>query len=113
MGYFYISQKFAPEINEFYQKYFNPYLNFHRPCGFATQREINSKGKIKKVYDLYQTPYEALKKIPNFENYLKPKQTREKLDILSLEKSDNEMAEIMTTQKEKLFTKIGINPVVF
>ena len=30
MGYFYIHQKYAPSINDFYLKVFNPYLNFHR-----------------------------------------------------------------------------------
>lgn len=114
MGYFYIHQKFAPQINEFYQKFFNPYLNFHRPCGFATKKEILGKtGKFKKVYDIYQTPYEALKKIPNFEKFLKPGMTKEKLDIMAMSKSDNESAEEMTNEKEKLFNKILINPVNF
>lgn len=114
MGYFYISQKFAPKINEFYQKFFNPYLNFHRPCGFAKRIAVPGKtGKFKKVYDTYQTPYVALKKIPNFEQFLKPGITSEKLDIISLAKSDNEAAEEMTTEKEKLFNKIFMNPVDF
>lgn len=47
MGYFYIHQKYAPEINDFYILYFNPYLNFHRPCGFATTT-TDEKGKQKK-----------------------------------------------------------------
>lgn len=51
MGYFYINQKSAPEINDFYIKYFNPYLNFHRPCGFATLK-VDKKGKQKKVNPL-------------------------------------------------------------
>jgi len=114
MGYFYINQKFAPMINEFYQKYFNPYLNFHRPCGFATQKAVPTKtGKFKKVYDTYQTPYEALKKIPNFEKFLKPGMTKEKLDIMAMKTSDNESAEEMTNEKEKLFNKILIDPVDF
>ena len=57
MGYFYIHQKHAPRINEFYIKYFNPYLNFHRPSGFATKKVIDKKGKVKNVYDVYLTPY--------------------------------------------------------
>ena len=48
MGYSYIPQKYAPKINKFYQEYLNPYLNFHRPCGFATNKP-DKKGKIKKV----------------------------------------------------------------
>ena len=36
LGRNYIPRKYAEEVNEFYDKYFNEYLNFHRPCGFAT-----------------------------------------------------------------------------
>ncbi|HBY64504.1 MAG TPA: integrase, partial [Solibacterales bacterium] len=33
MGYGYIAAPHAQAIAEFYQRHFNPYLNFHRPCG--------------------------------------------------------------------------------
>lgn len=112
MGYFYISQKHAPDINDFYIKYFNPYLNFHRPCGFATIT-TNSKGKQKKVYKTYLTPYEALKKIKDVEEYLKPGVTLADLDKIALSHSDNEYANIMEIEKAKLFEKIGLSPVVF
>ncbi|MDO8638283.1 MAG: integrase [Candidatus Daviesbacteria bacterium] len=112
MGYFYINQKYAPDINDFYMKYFNNYLNFHRPCGFATVI-TNSKGKQKKVYNTYQTPYEALKKIPDVEKYLKPGVTLASLDKIALSHSDNEYANIMEVEKTKLFEKIGISPVSF
>lgn len=61
MGYFYISQKYAPVINEFMVVYFNPYLNFHKPCGYATIT-TDAKGKQKKTYkkENYMTPYRKL-----------------------------------------------------
>jgi transposase InsO family protein len=50
MGYSHIPQKYAQPINEFYQKTFNPWLNLHRPCMYAT--EITSpKGKVIKRYE--------------------------------------------------------------
>jgi len=112
MGYFYINQKYATEINDFYIKYFNPYLNFHRPCGFATI-EIDKKGKQKKVYNHYQTPYESLKKITGAGKFLKPGISFEKLDKIAEEYSDNEFAEIMEKEKQKLFKKIKVNPIDF
>jgi len=112
MGYFYINQQYAPDINDFYIKYFNPYLNFHRPCGFATVT-TNSKGKQKKIYKTYLTPYEALKKIPNAQKYLKPGITFDSLDKIALSHSDNEYANIMEIAKAKLFEKIGMSPDVF
>lgn len=49
MGYSHIPQQHAQRINTFYQDVFNPWLNMHRPCLFAT--EVTSpKGKIVKRY---------------------------------------------------------------
>lgn len=112
MGYFYISQKYAPDINDFYLSAFNTYLNYHRPCGFATVT-TNHKGKQKKVYDKYMIPYEALKKIPNSRQYLKPGITFTKLDKIAMLYSDNEYANIMDKEKTKLFDKIGLKPIDF
>jgi transposase InsO family protein len=33
MGFDHIASKHADSINAFYEKHFNPYLNYHRPCG--------------------------------------------------------------------------------
>ncbi|TSC86028.1 MAG: putative integrase, catalytic subunit [Microgenomates group bacterium Gr01-1014_7] len=112
MGYFYIHQKYAPEINDFYLKVFNPYLNFHRPCGFATTT-TDSRGKQKKIYKTYLTPYEALKNIPDAKKYLKPGITFNQLDKISMQHSDNEYASIMDEEKTKLFDKIGLKPIDF
>lgn len=112
MGYFYINQKYAPIINDFYLSTFNNYLNFHRPCGFATII-TNSKGKQRKIYNKYLTPYEALKKIPNAKKYLKPGITFSKLDEISMQYSDNEYANIMDKEKTRLFDKISLKPIDF
>lgn len=112
MGYFYIQQKYAPTINDFYFKVFNTYLNFHRPCGFATTI-TNSKGKQKKIYKTYLNPYEALKKIPNSKQYLKPEITFAKLDKIAMQYPDNEYASIMDKEKTILFHNIGLKPIDF
>ena len=36
IGYGYIAGEHAEAIGKFYARHLNPYLNFHRPCGFAT-----------------------------------------------------------------------------
>lgn len=112
MGYFYIQQKYAPAINDFYFKVFNTYLNFHRPCGFATTI-TDFKGKRKKIYKTYLTPYEALKKIKNAKQYLKHGITFAKLNQISMLYSDNEYATMMDTEKTKLFDKISLKPIDF
>jgi hypothetical protein len=61
MGYAHIPKKYAQPINIFYQECFNPWLNLHRPCMFATSK-VNPKGKVVKVYKHkdVKTPLEAL-----------------------------------------------------
>ena len=64
MGYSHIPQKFAKPINDFYQEVFNPWLNLHRPCMFASHT-VNAKGKVIKRYrhEDVKTPLAALKQL--------------------------------------------------
>lgn len=114
MGYFYINQKYAPKINEFMLNTFNPYLNFHKPCGFATVK-IDAKGKEKKIYknEDCMTPYMKLISLPDFEKYLKPGVTAESLKAIATCMSDNEYASIMQDKKNEIFTEIGLDPIDF
>lgn len=104
-GNSYIPQKYAQLINEFYKKYFNPYLNFHRPCGYATSK-IDRRGKEKKKYDIYLTPYEKLKSLENPKQYLKENTSLECLDLIAENEDDNESATNMQNARTELFTKI-------
>ena len=102
MGRNHIGQKNAPAINAFYQKYFNVYLNYHRPCGFATNY-ADSKGKIRKKYDVYLTPYAKLRSIENAKQYLKDGISFVELDKIAYAESDNDFANKMKKEKEKVF----------
>lgn len=107
MGYAYIPQKHAEKINEFYRDYFNPYLNYHRPCGFATKK-LDKKGKVKKVYDVYMTPFKRLKSLPTASKFLKKGITIEKLGKIAMAMSHNESAKRMQEAKRKLFKSFKI-----
>lgn len=114
IGYSHIPKKYAPLINQFYKEYLNPYLNFHRPCGFATIIEDpKKKGKWKKIYKTYLTPYQKLKSLLDGGKYLKPKITFEKLDEFANEKSDNEFAALMQKEKQELFNKFNSHKLQF
>ena len=114
MGYSHIPQRHAPLMNEFYKDYFNPYLNFHRPCGFATiVEDKKKKGKFKKKYDTYMTPYEKLKLLKDASMYLKAGITFEDLDTIANAKSDNECAALMQRAKQELFKKINEQKLKF
>ena len=99
-----IPRNFAPMINEFCQNYLNTYLNFHRPCGFATII-TNRKGKQTKIYKLenYLTPYQKLKTLENWTQYLAPGRAQKELDDIVAACSDTEFAELMQQEKFKLF----------
>ena len=70
MGHWHIPQQEAAKIQSFYKETFNTYLNFHRPCGYATET-VDKKGKIKKKYDTYLTPFEKFKTLVNPKQFLK------------------------------------------
>ena len=102
MGHSYIQKRHARLINRFYGEHMDEYLNFHRPCGFSTDR-VGKRGKTVKVYDTYLTPHEKLISIPNFEQYLKKDTSKESLEQISRKESDNECGKKMQEARQKLF----------
>lgn len=108
-GYAYIEQRHAKSINHFYQTYMNPYLNFHRPCGFATRVDDPKKpGKCKNVYKTYLTPFEKLQTIEQSEQYLKPGITVALLAQFASQLSDTEAAEAVQKAKQQLFKSFRV-----
>lgn len=105
LGWEHIDQTLAEEINRYYRNFFNPYLNFHRPCAYPTV-ETDEKGRKIKVYHLYRIPYEFLKSLPEAGTYLKPGITFKDIDSQAYSHSDNDFAKMMRTEEERLFRKI-------
>lgn len=108
-GYFHIpaTEVNANLINEFCVKWLNPYLNYHRPCGFATSK-IDHKGKEKKIYENYTTPYEKWKSLKNPEQYLQTGKSFEELDRLAYAKSDTEFALEMNEAKATMMRRLRL-----
>jgi transposase InsO family protein len=106
IGYGHIAAVHAQDIDRFYQRSFNPYLNFHRPCG-QPERIADSRGKEKLVYRRYATPWEVLRELerasPHTKGNLKPGLSVEGLDHLAAAHSDTESARRMQAAKRKLF----------
>jgi hypothetical protein len=101
IGYGPIGAEHAEAFQKFYTAYFNPYLNFHRPCGYATVA-TNQRGKRKRSYRHkdYRTPYEKLISLEKWAESLKPGITVEMLRRQAEAMSDTEAARRM--QKAKL-----------
>ena len=74
LGYGHIPGRFAEPLNRFNREVLTPYLNYHRPCLFASEREDPRTGRVRKHYrhrDV-RTPYERLRDLPGAEQYLRP-----------------------------------------
>lgn len=104
MGYVHIPQNFAQVVNRFHKEHFNVYLNFHRPCAFATII-TDKKSKQKKIYKQkdYEIPYEKLKSLEDAGKYLKPGVSFKELDKIAYQMNDNAFAQKMQKAKENLF----------
>lgn len=105
MGYSHIPKKFASPINQFFEKTFNPWLNLHRPCLFATEI-VSDKGKVKKVYKHadVKTPLECLAQL-NDKGLVSFKEgiTLQILQAKAKEKTDLQAALDMQKAKADLF----------
>jgi transposase InsO family protein len=102
MGYTHIAARHAEEMAVFYERYFNPYVNFHRPCG-VPEEVSDAKGKVKRVYRRYATPWELLREVPELAKYLKEDVSIEKLEKRAGAQSDTAAAAEMQAAKQKLF----------
>lgn len=103
IGYGHIASEHAEALQRFYTAHLNPYLNFHRPCGFATV-SLNARGKRRRHYKAedYATPYDKLRSMPEVEQYLKPGIKFQQLEQFALRMSDTECAKKMSAAKAKL-----------
>jgi transposase InsO family protein len=105
MGHTHIIAGHAMEIEAFYERYFNPYLNFHRPCG-VPEEVTNVKGKVTRVYRWYATPWEILRQLPDLARHLKAGVTVEDLERRARAQTDTASASEMQGAKDKLFGRI-------
>ena len=105
IGYGHIASTHAEAFDRFYRRHFNPYLNFHRPCGVPEIR-THPKGKQKRVYRWYATPWQILRQLPGVAGFLKPDQTLTQLDQLARLTTDTTAAMQMQKAKQSLFASL-------
>ena len=105
IGYGYIDASHAERLQEFYRHHFNPYLNFHRPCA---QSNIvrDEKGRTRRFYLRYQTPWETLQRLPRVAQYLREGMSVAILKRMAGALSDTEAAHRMQQAKGKLFLRL-------
>jgi transposase InsO family protein len=106
IGYGHIAAEHAEAVHKFHTAHLNPYLNFHRPCGFATV-SLDARGKRQRKYkqEDYATPYEKWKSLPEAKNYLKEGMSFARLDAMAKTMSDTEWARKMRAARVALLRR--------
>lgn len=105
IGWGHIASQHAEAVDRFHREFLNPYLNFHRPCGIP---EIvrTAKGKLKRVYRRWATPWEIFRELPDCEGFLRPGLNMAALDGQAAAHTDTEAARDMQEAKRQLWIKI-------
>jgi transposase InsO family protein len=107
-GYAHIPQHHAARFNTFCREYLNPFLNFHRPCLFATELPDPKKpGRIKRVYRPKDamTPLDKLAGLSQATSFLREGITLEDLHELAHALTDLQAAEELHQARQALFRR--------
>jgi len=108
-GYEHIAQRHAGRFNTFCVEFLNPFLNFHRPCLFATEvADPKKPGRIKRVYRPgdAMTPLDKLASLPAVAKYLRKGVTLEELQQLARALSDVQAAQELSDARAELFRRV-------
>ena len=108
-GYGHIPQRHASRFNTFCVEYFNPFLNYHRPCLFATDvADPKKPGRIKRVYRARDamTPLDKLASLPDAVKFMREGQTLEELKALACALTDLQAAEELHEARAALFRRV-------
>ncbi len=108
-GYEHIPRRHAARFDTFCREYLNPFLNFHRPCLFATELADPKKpGRIKRVYRPRDamTPLDKLASLSDAASFLRPGVTLADLQQFARALSDVQAAEEFNEARQALFKRV-------
>jgi len=109
-GYAHIAQHHASRFNTFCREYLNPFLNFHRPCLFATEvADPRKPGRTRRVYRPRDamTPLDKLAGLSEAAQFLRAGITLEELQALALALTDVQAAEELNEARQALFKRLS------
>jgi hypothetical protein len=105
IGWGHIAPAHAAPINQFYTGFLNPYVNYHRPSAQA-EIKIDDKGRKRRLYKLWQTPFEKLLSLDRPQQFLKPGLSLNALKRVAASISDTDAARRMQQAKDNMFEQI-------
>ena len=107
LGHEHIPVRFADDVDRFAREALSPFLNFHRPCLFATER-VDAKGKVRRTYRRKDvlTPLEKLKSLPDAARFLRENASFDALDRAAAAQTDLQAAKSLNRARDELFRKV-------
>ena len=108
-GFSHIPQRHAARFNAFCNEHFNPFLNFHRPCLFSTDRPDPKKpGRFKRIYRPQDamTPLDKLASLPDAASFLREGVTLADLQAKAHVLTDLQAAEKLNAARLALFRPV-------
>jgi hypothetical protein len=105
IGWGHIAPAHAAPINQFYTGFLNPYVNYHRPSAQA-EVQIDAKGRKRRLYKLWQTPFEKLLSLDRPQQFLRPGLSINALKRVAATMSDTDAARRMQQAKNTMFDQI-------
>ena len=106
MGWGHIAPAHAAPLNQFYTGFLNPYVNYHRPSAQA-QVHIDAKGRKRRLYQHWQTPFEKLLALDRPQRFLRPGLSLKALQRVAATMSDTQAARRLQQAKHTLFQQIA------
>jgi transposase InsO family protein len=108
-GYAHVPQRHAARFNTYCREYLNPFLNYHRPCLFATDiADPRKPGRIKRVYRPKDamTPLDKLASLPEVNRGLREGITLQHLRELATALTDVQAADELNEARLALFRRV-------
>ncbi len=108
-GYSHIPQRHAARFNAFCSEHLNPFLNFHRPCLFSTDRADPKKpGRIKRIYRPQDamTPLDKFASLPDAASFL-----REGVTLADLQAQAHVLTDLQAAKKLNAARLVLFRPV--
>ena len=107
LGHQHIPARFAEAVDDFTRKQLSPFLNFHRPCLYATEHR-DPKGKVRRTYAPQDvcTPLDKLLSLPDASRFLKHGVTFDSLLHAARQRSALQAARELNRARDRLFRLI-------
>lgn len=108
LGREHLPVRFAADMDRFARERISPFLGFHRPCLFATER-VDRKGKVRRTYrrEDVLTLLAKLKSLPNaVRGFLTDGVTIEAIERAARERSSLHAARELNRARDDLFRRI-------